>query len=158
MKKALIFALVIGLIAGAMAAPATAKKKKKKKKPVRIERVVDFTYVCPCPGVLQLGSATGGDPNLGGGSIPTGAEDRYVTGVATDQSGQAVEVSVQGDTNGDGLNDPIGDFCGETTEPIEIPAGTSLNIFINGAGVCADGATPAVGAGGTVVFTFSNLP
>ena len=46
MKKALIFALVIGLIAGSMAAPATAKKKKKKK-PAKIERTVEVPYTFP---------------------------------------------------------------------------------------------------------------
>ncbi|MGI8774810.1 MAG: hypothetical protein ACR2KQ_07330 [Actinomycetota bacterium] len=158
MKRMLVVALVLGLIAGSLAAPASAGKKKKKKKPVKVERVVEFEYACPCTGLFQLGGLTGGDPNLGGGPMPgAGVEELYLAGVAVDDSGLPVQVDVQGDTDGDGLNNAIGSFCGETEEPMEVPAGVSFNLFITGVGACDDG-TPVGGIGGTITFTFSNLP
>ena len=71
MKKALIFALVIGLIAGSMAAPATAKKKKKKK-PAKIERTVEVPYTFPS----AIGTARHG--RLLGMSVPPDGHGREV--------------------------------------------------------------------------------
>ena len=152
MKKTLSTLVALGLVFGAFGAvPAEAKKKKPKK----VTRVVDFEYTCPCFGLFQFGTATGGDPNLGGGGIAIGGTESYLTGEATDQSGQAVWVRVQQDTDGDGFNNPVAEFCTKTEEPLPIEPGLEARIFVGG--VCSDG-TPTAPIGGTIKFTLSNMP
>lgn len=80
------------------------KNKKKRKKRMEeaqeeepIVREVEFEYMCPCTGRMQLGGLTGGNPNLGGGPIPVQAEDLYLIGVADDSSGTAISVNVNQD-------------------------------------------------------------
>lgn len=152
MKRFLVVLLTIGLIAGSLAGPAAAgKKKKKNKKPKRIERVVEFDYTCPCPGVIQLGSLTGDGTNIGGGSVPPGAEV-YLTAVSEDASGMPVAVNFN-QIGASGFNESRGTMCGETEEPIELSPGADVNIFIDGFN-----ATCGVAAGGTLTITLSNLP
>lgn len=157
MKKGLITALILGLIASAfVAAPAEAGKKKKKK---RIERVVEFEYVCPCPGLYQFGGFTGGDPNFGGGVLQPGAGEVYVSIQADDPSGTPILVSVQQDTNGDGLNDPVSDVCAppdEPSEPAPINEGLEMRLFITTDPTACGG--PSVPVGGTLTITLSNMP
>lgn len=158
MKKALSLLLIAGLVMGSLMAPALAGKKKKKKKkpqPVKIERVVEFDYACPCTGFLQLGTLTGGDPNLGGGAIPVGGDDLYLTGEAVDQSGLDVNVSVNQD-DGTGANKGTGEFCTKTDEPIALDPGMEVRLFVGGP--CADPTTPTAPLGGTITVTLSNLP
>ena len=155
MKKALIFALIIGLIAGSMAAPATAKKKKKKK-PVKIERVAQGTYAAPA---TAAGNCTQTD-GVGCMTIQSGAGERYVTAKVTDATGQPVAVTVDADLDGDAQTETsYGTFCGETTEPIEIEPGAALVFWVGGPlQIVAAGCTPGVGTQGTLDVTFSNLP
>lgn len=129
-------------------------KKQKSEGPQRVERTVEFEYVCPCTGRLQLGSLTGGDPNLGGGPLATGADDVYLMGTVDDASGTAVSVNVNQDVDGDGLNDSVGSFCGETEEPMEINPGLEMRMFIGDPAPCPG----SVALGGTITFTLSNLP
>ena len=155
MKKGIVLALVLGLVAAMMVAPVEAKKKKKK--PKRIERVVEFEYMCPCTGNYQLGSATGGDPNFGGGPLQPGAGEVYVSIQAEDNSGTPVLVSINQDTNGDGFNDGVADVCAPSDEPSEaaqINEGLEMRLFITfdpaGCG--------SVPLGGTLTITLSNMP
>ena len=148
MKRFLILFMIFGLLVGSVATAEAGKKKK----PVRVERVVEFEYQCPCPGLFQLGTATGGDPNLGGGAIPVGADDLYLTAEAVDTTGQAVAVSVQQD-DGTGANAPTGEFCTKTEEPIALTPGREIRIFIGLPLIC-----PSVSVGGTITFTLSNMP
>jgi hypothetical protein len=150
MKKTLGILVVMSLVFGAFALPADAKKKKKKK-PVRIERVVEFDYTCPCTGRLQLGTLTNDGTNIGGGGIPIGAE-YYLTATIEDSSGMPVAVNFNqiGDS---GLNESRGTMCGETEAPIEITPGVQVNVFIDGLL-----ATCGIAAGGTLTVTLSNLP
>ena len=157
MKRILIVALITGLVgAGLTAVPAQAKKKKK---PVRVERVVEIDYSCPC-GInpvlgFKLDTFTG--ENIGGSTIPITGDDLYFTGVAEDAAGQNVYVEFSQDTNGDGLNDTVGSFCGETPEPQEVSqAEAELRMFIY-SGTCADN-SPAFASQGTITLTFSNMP
>jgi hypothetical protein len=152
-KKLVSIALMAGLIAGSFGMPAADAAKKKK----RTERVVEFDYVCPCPGTFQLGGLTGGDPNLGGGVVAVGAES-YVNITAADTSGTSVLVSVQQDTNGDGFNDPVAEVCagGEKGKPAKIMLGAEMRLFIT-TGTCEDG-SPSIPLGGTLTITLSNLP
>lgn len=155
MRRLVVIGLVVALALSAFGAEAgAAKKKKKKKKPKKIERVVEFEYVCPCPGFIQLGSLTGGDPNLGGGPVAVGAKEVFLTGVAEDLSGTAITVNINQDTDGDGFNDAVGLFCGETEEPMPINPGLEMRVFIGDPGSCPG----SVGLGGTITFTLSNLP
>ena len=150
MKKFLVLAVVVGLVASSLGAPAMAKKKK----PVRVERVVEFEYNCPCTGLFQLGSLTADGTNIGGGSVPTGADDLYLTAVAEDATGMPIQVDFQ-QPGPDGFNAAMGAMCGETEEPIAVTsAGTPINIFVSG----LDPACGVSGAGGTITLTFSNLP
>ncbi len=153
-RKAIAVALAVGLLTGAMAAPVEAGKKKKK--PKRVERVVEFDYVCPCPGFYQFGSATG--TNFGGGPLAVGAES-YIKITAEDASGTAVLVNVNQDTDGDGFNDPVVEVCATDEapkEPAEINPGLEMRLFIT-TGTCEDG-SPSVPVGGTLTITLSNLP
>ena len=157
MRKAIAVALSLGLLAGAMAMPADAAKKKKKK-PVRVERVVEFEYVCPCPGTYQFGSATG--TNFGGGPLAIGLGEVYVKIVAEDASGMPVLVSINQDTDGDGFNNGVADVCAPPEDspenkPAEVSEGLEMRLFIT-TGQCGDGVS--VPLGGTLTVTLSNLP
>ena len=161
MRKALGVAVMISLLVGSLAMPAEAGKKKKKKPaaPVKVERTVEFEYVCPCQGNYQFGSATG--TNFGGGPLAIGGEERYVSITAADQSGGAVLISINQDVDGDGLNDAVADVCatGEKNEkggPAEVTPGLEMRLFITTA-TCEDG-TPSTPLGGTLTVTLSNLP
>ena len=148
MKKAIVVAVTAALVAGAFVGPADAGKKKKPKK---VTREVAFEYVCPCVGAFQLGGLTG--TNVGGGPMPVGLES-YLTAVAVDASGQPVPVSIQQDLDGDGGNNPVGEFCGETTEPMQINPGLEIRVFVG----LPSPDCPGPAAGGTINFTLSNLP
>ncbi len=150
MKRILVVALTAGLVAGALVAPAEAGKKKKKK-PQKVTREVVFDYVCPCIGRYQFGGATG--TNLGGGPVSVGLES-YLTAVAVDDSGQPVHVAINQDTNGDGFNDDVGEFCGETTEPMPINPGLEIRVFVGD----PQPGCPGPALGGTITFQLSNLP
>lgn len=150
---------MIGLLVGSLAVPAEAGKKKKKKAaaPVKVERTVEFEYVCPCPGFYQFGSATG--TNFGGGPLAIGGEEKYVSITAGDQSGQAVLVSINQDVDGDGFNDGVADVCAKSEKgetPAEVVPGLEMRLFIT-TGTCEDG-TPSLPFGGTLTVTLSNLP
>jgi hypothetical protein len=151
MKKTLIVALALSLIAGALAMPASAKKKKKKK-PVRVERVVEARYEFPA----GIGSSTTGGGCLGCPSFPSGPGERYISVEVTDDVTPKAGVSFSWDTDGDGISDTGFEVCGATEEPIEIPEGVTPNAFpwiLPGAD-CPDG----VSTSGTIKVTFSNMP
>ena len=157
MKRAVTVLVMFGLVFGAFAAPAAQAKKKKK--PKKIERVVEIEYSCPCgvnPVVgFKLDTITG--ENIGGATVPLTADDLYLTGKADDAAGQNVYVAFSQDVDGDGFNDDVGSFCGETTEPLEVSqAEAEYRMFIY-SGTCDDG-SPAFATQGTITLTFSNMP
>ena len=155
MRKLLATVICLAVVAGGLGLPAHAAKKK----PKRVERVVEFDYSCPC-GVnpvlgFKLDTITG--ENIGGATVPITANDLYLTGVAEDAAGQNVYVAFSQDTDGDGLNNDVGSFCGETKEPLEVSqAEAEYRVFIYG-GLCDDN-SPAFASQGTVTLTFSNMP
>lgn len=152
MRKAIAVAIALGLLTGAMVAPAEAGKKKKPKK---VERVVEFEYVCPCPGLFQLGGLTG--TNIGGGPVAVGDES-YIKITAEDVSGTPVFVNIQQDLDGDGGNNPVAEVCATEEppeEPTEINPGLEMRLFIE-TGPCDGGVS--VPMGGTLTLTLSNLP
>lgn len=157
MKKTIAVALSLGVLAGALVAPAEAAKKKRN--PKRIERVVEFDYVCPCPGLYQFGGATG--TNFGGGVLPIGSRETFVKITAADVSGTSILVSINQDTDGDGFNNQVADVCAppegsQDRKAAKVNKGLELRLFIE-TGRCDDG-TPSVPLGGTLTVTLSNLP
>ena len=150
MKKILVFALVLGLIAGALSMPATAKKKKKKK-PVRVERTVEGQYTGAAAGLY--GNAGGN--TIGGFAFASGAEEKYVMVEITDASGTTISGSVGQDPDGDMTTDEKGTLCGSTEEPIAIEPGVEVVVYVN-QGACNGG--PSIVTQGTIAVTFSNLP
>ena len=164
MKKTIVTALVVGLVAGAMVLPAEAGKKKKK--PVRIEKVVELEYTGGELGV-NTPVASGGVCLNGTDAfncksiIPPGAEFKYIKIEIQDATGMTVGGFIaQQDSDGDGLQDGYGTFCGAHAEsvPLELP-GSVVGVSLY-PGAC-DGAgtpTPSTPTTGTIVATFSTLP
>lgn len=153
MRKMIISALVLGLVAGSLSAPAIAKKKKK---PVKVERVAEATYDNPAVGiggVVSSGSA--------GGSMefPLLPGEKYLSLDVTDGSGTAVYASLSQDTDPATPSWEIfAGICGKTDAPIEVAPDLPVRVTIT-AGPGRDVPTCAgVATSGTVKATLSNLP
>ena len=159
MRKTIVIAIVLGLIVASFGSTAAVAKKKKKKPaaPVRIERLVDFEYMCPCTGRLQIGTLDSPLGNFGGGAVPVGSDDLYITITAEDSSGNPVLVNVNQD-DGTGANAPTGAICAgaEKGEPLALVPGMEIRLFI-ATGPCEDGSA-SVPMGGTLHLTLSNMP
>jgi hypothetical protein len=161
MKKIITVALIIGLLAGAMLMPAEAKKKKKPAAPVKVERVVELPYQCPC-GVWNPAQPLGfwlAGGAVGGALTPSGGDDNFVKVEVTDQSGQKVHISLA--QNVDGTDNfaevVIGDVCGATEDALQVPnPGVQVDIFVY-EGTCTDLSTPSIATSGTIKLTFSNI-
>lgn len=164
MKRSIVLLLVLGLLFGSLVGVADAKKKKKKKAPpppvVKVTREAELPYQCPC------GPSAGGQEAgfwalglLGGGPIPSGADENYVSVKVEDAGGGAVFVKLAQDTDGDlQAETDIGEACGESETPMAIPApGAEISVFVYD-GFCRDGSTPSQATSGTVHLTFSNIP
>lgn len=154
MKKILVTAVVIGLVAGSLAAPAVAKKKK----PKRVERVVETVYELPATGVgAPVGSGVCFGATNSCGRAAVGAGEKFVKVEITDASGLPVSFDLGQDTDPDafGTEHDLGQFCGTTGDkPIEIVPGAEILVFPWMIGPsCA-----SVGTTGTVTLTISNLP
>jgi hypothetical protein len=155
MRKTITAVLAVALVAGAFMAPAADAKKKKKAKP----RVVTDTYDAPAIGAatpVVSGGASGctGGNNIGCVEFATSSKDKYVKIEVTDQSGQkAGGYLSQGDTDGDGVGNLFGDFCGAHLAPVPITPGVPLKVSLYN-GTCADG-SPSTVTTGTVKGTFT---
>lgn len=91
--------------------------------------------------------------------IPPGAEYTYVKIEVKDATGLSAGGFIsQQDTDGDGLNDGYGEFCGahEAAVALEIP-GALLGVSLY-PGFCSDASGPSIVTTGTIVATFSNMP
>ncbi|MEA2432830.1 MAG: hypothetical protein QOG54_287 [Actinomycetota bacterium] len=158
MKRALVLALVVGLLAGMMFGPAEAKKKP-------YVEVLELAY--------QGGSVGASTPAASGGTclvdptspfhcveaIPSSVQAKYIKVEVIDATGQkAGGYLSQGDTDGDGFGNLYGDFCGGHEAPVPMEAkGAPVGISLY-AGVCSDGSGPSIVTTGTVKVTFSSLP
>ncbi|MFN2389760.1 MAG: hypothetical protein ABR575_09190 [Actinomycetota bacterium] len=152
MKKAVLVALVMGLLVGSYGAPAEAKKKKKPKK---VTRVVEGSYDAPA---LVIAGACAQDGAIGCVSFLATPKEKWVTVDITDSSGMAVTASVQQDTNGDGQEDVVlGEFCGKSEEPILIDPTYPVDVWVENIPSPSSGCA-AVATNGQVKLTLSNLP
>lgn len=154
MKRILAATLVLGLIAGALAAPATAKKKKKKKVK-KIERTVTGSYDAPALVIAGTCAQTGA---VGCVSFGTALEESWITELTvTDQHGQPVFVSIQQDTDANNQDDVVvANVCGQLTEPVQFQPG-DVHVWVVTPPTdptCA----PGQGTSGSVEITFSNMP
>ena len=150
MKRFLIMLMVFGLVAGLM---ATAEARKK---PQRATRTVEGSYDTP---VLGMFGECAGSHGIGCVTFSVGAEERFVTAKVHDAHGLPVFVlirSVPSGPFGEG-SEIYGTFCGETTEPIAVPAGSDLEFWV-GAAASVYGCQPGIATSGTITATFSNLP
>lgn len=160
MKRTIVVVLVLGLVAGALSAPALAGKKKRKKKPKRIERVVQIPYQCPCGLSWGQDTPVGPDSGLigqlryGYGYTATANKDKFVQAEVVDENGDNVKVYL----TQFGEGGEIGSVCGATTEPLRVPSpGHVVGAFVY-VGFCDDGTTQSIATTGTIELTFSNLP
>lgn len=152
MKRFLIVAVVLGLIAGSV---ATAEAKKGAR---RVERTVEAGYTqqfLDDPYCWQTGgSCIRIKPHKG---------EAFFTATAVDDHGQPVLVSAWGPETGQGTQRLYyGSFCGETDEPIPFLPGFDVDLRVDLPGgnlspsVVAD--CPMFGTTGTITVTLSNLP
>ena len=155
MRKAIAVALALGLLTGAMIAPAEAGKKKKPKK---VERVVEHDYTKPSPGVPGVASAclAAFDEEAGCTNIPLGLGEKFVNVEIADAAGMDVYWILGQDTDTENVGFEIfHQGCGNSEEPIPVTEGLELrvSVYAFGGPDC-----PAVGTTGTIKATLSNLP
>ena len=163
MKRAIAVALALGLLAGAMVAPAEAGRRKKRKPPVpvKVERVVEYAYQGPGIG-FSTPVASGGycypEPTACAVFLPEAGE-KYIKIEVVDASGTTIAGSIsQGDQDGDGIGDLYGEFCGAHPEPVELAVeGAPFDLSMY-SGSCYGTPSPSVMTTGTVKVTFSNMP
>ena len=169
MKRTIVVALTVGLMAGVLAVgPAEAKKKKKPAKPVRVERVVEFAYT---GGGLGATLPDNPGPYSGFGvcpfsdvttqeciEFPLQAGETHVKIEVADASTTKVSGFVsQGDVDGDGISDGYGNFCGAHSEAVPLASAAAPLRVVFYPGTCSD-ATPSLPTTGTITVTFSNMP
>ena len=151
MRRTLTVALIIGLIAGSLVAPAEAGKRKRTRK-------VQGSYDAPTLVVAGSCTQTGA---IGCVAIATGATERFLRARVTDQHGQPVYVSVQANLEGGDNQDDTsyGSFCGKTKKPIPVDPGVELHLWV---GFSPDpgfvGCVPGIATTGTITARLSNLP
>lgn len=156
MKRSILVALVIGLLAAMVVAPVEAGAAKKKKAPK--PRVYEAPYTCPC-GIQANGNGPAWRLGTGEGGIQVavGAKEKYMSIELTDASGLPVFFSITQDVDGDGTlyEHENGEGCGKTTEPVELVPGAPITVFIQ-SGTCDGG--PGLATGGTMTATLSATP
>ena len=152
MKRSILVALVIGLLAAMLVAPMEAgAAKKKKAKP----RVYESTYTCPCGiQVGGVGPAWRLGSGEGGFEVPVLASEKTMSLELTDDSGTPVYFEIAQDVDGDGTiyEHAAGSGCGKTSEPVPLAPGAPVIVFVQ-SGTCDVGAGMATG--GTFKATLS---
>lgn len=153
MKRSILVALVIGLIAGAMVAP-DAMAAKKKSKP----RVMEGTYACPC-GVQVKGVGPAFRLGTGEGGFEVGVlpGEKFISLELTDDSGLPVFFQISQDVDGDGTlyEHGVGTACGKTSEALPLEPGAPIVVFVQ-SGECDSG--PGLATGGSFKATLSATP
>lgn len=152
MKKALILALIAGLMLGSTVT-ADAKKKKKKKK--NVIRSAAAAYDAPMIGHPDVGGVCSG--STGCATFAITAKERFAAFKVTDDAGLPVYILGGQDLDGDNFTDTSFAFCGQTDEAVAIEPGYEILLFISaGPGGVATGEPCAgVGTSGTVDGKFA---
>ena len=145
MKRAIAVALALGLLGGAMVAPAEAGKKKKKPAPYTME----VAYDMPAIGVLGAGVS------FGGPSIASNATNVYVSVEITDDASPVGYGEFSWDTDVDTIDDPGFVVCGKTDEPVKVPANQTMTGFM---WLAPSPDCPGASTSGVVKATFSATP
>ena len=149
MRRTIVAALVISLIAGVLLAPAEARRRR------RIVQRVKAAYEMPALG--HSDAVIGCVDERGCVSLIPRAGMKYLKLRIKDESGTSTYAAVSQDVDGDWIGDTdYPNVCGKTAKPIKIRPGYAVTVFING-GPGADPPCPGVGTSGTVKATFSNL-
>ncbi len=150
MKRTIVVALALSLVAGAMTAPAMAKKKKPKK-PVRVERVQESRYEMPWGFSLAGTGACSGCP-----SFPNGEDETWIKVEVIDDAAPSAEISLSWDTDGDGIADTGVNVCGATDGFVAIPGSVSPTAFPSSIGgpECPGSAATS----GAIKVTYANMP
>lgn len=129
MKRTVVSLVVVGLLAGALAAPVdAAKKRKKPRKPRKISRTASGTYANPAIGVPGVvGSSAAG----GAVELPVALNERFISVNIKDSSGQpAVATMSQNTDTSDDLWEIFATICGKTEKPLPIAPGVTVRISV----------------------------
>jgi hypothetical protein len=148
MKKLIVSALVLGLLATAAVAPAYAGKRK--------QRVAKGTYENPAigiPGVVGTSSAGGAF------EFAVGAKESFIDIQITDDGGQSVTATLSQDTDPSTPSWEIfATICGETEEPLTIEPGVAVRVSVYTMPGPEQPTCTGPATSGTIKATFSNLP
>jgi hypothetical protein len=128
MKRTVISILTIGLVAGALFAPA-ADAGKRRKKPYR--RTATYKYQAPAFGQPEVGGGCPGEPREldGCATFPTRGKDKFVKVTIKDKLGLDVSGSItHPDQDGDGFVEPVADFC-RKSKKVAITPGADVIVF-----------------------------
>lgn len=151
MKRSIVVALVLGLLAAMLVAPEAGAAKKKGAK----QRVFEGTYTCPC-GVQAAGQGPAWrlGSGEGGFQVPVLSNEGHMSLELTDDSGLPVYFQITQDVDGDGTiyEHTNGEGCGATTEPVVLEKGAPITVFVQ-SGTCDTG--PGLANGGTFKATLS---
>lgn len=129
-------------------AEAGGKRKKPPAPPVRVEREVIIEY-SPSPNNVHTPIM---DISFGVGyQALAGVNEHFVAVEIADDTGQPVHATL-----GEEGPDALATFCGSTDTPVSIDPDRSIYLYL-WHGTCDTGA-PSFPTGGTITFTFSNLP
>ena len=140
MRRVWTVLLVLGLIAGMMAAPAEAGKKKKAKKPT--VRTLEVRYENPAFGLGGVGGGCSGCP-----SIAFAPDETYAVFIIEDDVSPSGYIDLSYDVDGDGLQD-LGagpTVCGSTPEPVEVEPSASYTAWPWVAGAGCPGSSSLAG-------------
>lgn len=135
MRRYLAVLLAIGVLAGMMGAPADAKKRKKAK-----VREVLVTYGQPAIGVGGVGGGCSGCPG-----VATASNETFAIVQITDDLSPSGYVTLNYDSDGDGIQDLGPGICGETPEPIAVEPATAYTAWPWIAGIDCPGASSTSG-------------
>lgn len=148
MRKLLVAAVAVGLVAGSLGTAEAGKKKAPKK----VTRDAEAAYTAPA----RFYWAPTGD-NIGGVKFATGMGETYVSVTIEDDAGMDVAGALGQDPEGDGTVSTT-DFCTSTKQPVPITPGLEVTVFVYAGPCTAPQPAPAFATQGKVVATFSNLP
>ena len=149
MKRLLISALTIALVAGALALPAEAGKKK------RTQRVATGTYENPAIGVPGVvGSAAAG----GAVEFPLGPTEKFISVEITDDLGRPVIATMSQDTDPSTPTWEIfATICGGTEEPLPVQPGVAVRVSVYTSPGPDQPTCTGPATSGTIKATLSNL-